>query len=72
MLERPPCCFNPGYMMLMREGDGEGALEENVLELREAAVPTSQCCNSSRSSALEGPPSVSSKKDGKGKNKIYS
>ena len=30
--------FIPGYMMLMREGEGDGAREETVLESREALM----------------------------------
>lgn len=43
MLMRPEDGFIPGYMILMRDGDGDGAREEKVLETTEAAVPTSQC-----------------------------
>ena len=47
--------------MLMREGEGEGALEEMALETREeeaveGCAEASQFCSSSRSSSLEGPP----------------
>ena len=43
-----------GYMMLIREGEGEGARDEKVLETLE----TSQFWRSSSSSNLVGPPSV--------------
>lgn len=52
----PPGGLMVGYMMLMREGEGEGALEERVLDTLEEGL-TSQLWSSSKSSVLEGPPS---------------
>ena len=46
--------FRPGYMMLMSEGEGEGARDETTLDTREFA-DTSQFCSSSSSSSLVGP-----------------
>lgn len=45
-----------GNMRLMREGEGEGARDENVLDAIEDGL-MSQFCSSSKSSSLEGPPS---------------
>lgn len=52
----PPDGLTLGYMMLIREGEGEGAREEKVLETLEAGL-ISQFCSSARSSGFEGPPS---------------
>ena len=46
--------FRPGYMMLMSEGEGEGARDETTLDTREFA-DTSQFCSSSNSSSFDGP-----------------
>ena len=50
--------FRPGYIMLMREGDGEGALEDTALDTREALM--SHFCNCSKSSSCVGPPEIPS------------
>lgn len=55
----PGRCLMLGYMMLIKDGEGEGALEEKALEKLEVELAelTSQFWSSSRSSDLEGPPS---------------
>lgn len=53
----PEIGLRPGYIILMSEGEGEGARDDTVLDIRDAP-PTSQFCNRFRSSALVGPPSV--------------
>jgi len=58
-LTRLPLGLNPGNMMLMSEGDGEGAREETALDILEAL--TSQFWSSSSNSSLVGPPSLLSK-----------
>lgn len=55
-MPRPPGSLMLGYMILMRDGEGEGAREEKVLETLEAGL-ISQFCSSARSSGFEGPPS---------------
>lgn len=53
---RPLSGLMPGYMMLINDGEGEGAREETALDIREAP-PTSQYCKTSSSSVCVGPPS---------------
>lgn len=64
-LTRLPLGLNPGNMMLMSEGDGEGARDETALDILEAL--TSQFWSSSSNSSLVGPPSVLSTEQNKGR-----
>lgn len=67
MLPRPPGgTLMFGYMILIRDGEGEGAREEKALETLEAGL-TSQFCSSARSSGFEGPPSELSANVAQGK-----
>lgn len=59
MLFLPLGGLTPGYMILMRDGEGDGAREEKVLETLEAGL-MSQFWRNSNSSNLEGPPSETS------------
>lgn len=61
-----PCGLIFGYMILIREGEGEGALDENVLETLDAGL-MSQFCSSAKSSDFEGPPSELSANAAQGK-----
>lgn len=46
--------FRPGYMMLIREGEGEGARDDTTLDTRELA-DMSQFWRRSSSSSFVGP-----------------
>lgn len=50
--------FRPGYMMLMREGEGDGAREETALDTLEALMSHFWSCSSS--SSCVGPPELTS------------
>ena len=66
MLARPPGGLIDGYMMLIREGDGEGARDERALDNLDTGL-MSQFWRSSSNSDFDGPPTESSEQNKGGK-----